>query len=90
MTVRLNEKFATPFVAPHELDNLRPAVSGALEALQKKNGPGSDFLGWMDLPVNYDKEEFARILDAATRIKKSCDILVVIGAFSISSRSTTL
>ena len=79
MTVRLNEKFATPFVAPHELDNLRPAVSGALEALQKKNGPGSDFLGWMDLPVNYDKEEFARILKAATRIKKSCDILVVIG-----------
>lgn len=79
MTVRLHEHFATPFVAPHEIENLKPAVSRAYDSLKKKNGPGNDFLGWIDLPVDYDKKEFARILNAAERIKKSCDILVVIG-----------
>ena len=47
--------------------------------LREKSGPGSDFLGWVHLPETYDREEFARIQAAAARIRKSCDVLVVIG-----------
>ena len=53
----------------------RPPTSFFIRA----RGAGSDFIGWLDLPVNYDKEEFARIKAAAERIKSSCDILIVIG-----------
>ena len=79
MTVKINEKFVMPFVGEHELVNICPAVSAAYKTLLDRNGPGNDFLGWVDLPVNYDKEEFARIKIAAEKIKKNCDILVVLG-----------
>ena len=79
MTVKINEKFATPFVGEHELASMRPAISAAYKTLLDRSGPGNDFLGWVDLPVAYDKEEFARIKVAAEKIKKSCDILVVLG-----------
>lgn len=79
MTVKLNEKFVTSFVGEHELTNIRPALSAAYKTLLDRNGPGNDFLGWVDLPVQYDKEEFARIKVAAEKIKKSCEILVVLG-----------
>ena len=55
------------------------AADAAYNTLVSRSGAGNDFLGWLDLPVNYDKEEFARIKLAAEKIKKSCDILVVIG-----------
>ena len=51
----------------------------AHKLLAEKNGAGSDFLGWMSLPVDYDKEEFARIKAAAERIKDKCDVFIVIG-----------
>ena len=54
-------------------------VRAAHEMLHEKTGPGGDFTGWVDLPVNYDKEEFARIKAAAGNIKSNCDALVVIG-----------
>ena len=79
MAVKLNEKFVSPFVAAHEVEGIRPALSAAYKTLMDRNGAGNDFLGWIDLPVDYDKEEFARIKIAAEKIKKSCDILVVLG-----------
>ena len=54
-------------------------MSAAHKTLSERSGAGSDFLGWVDLPVNYDKEEFERIKAAAERIKNSCDVLIVIG-----------
>ncbi len=79
MSVKLNSKFTESFIRSNELDNMQPAASAAFDLLMSKNGPGSDFLGWVDLPVNYDKKEFSEIKIAAEKIKKSCDVLVVIG-----------
>ena len=79
MSFCVNEKFLSGFLAAHELENLRPEAEGALARVTAKTGAGNDFLGWVDLPVEYDKDEFARIKCAAERIKKNCDILVVLG-----------
>ena len=79
MAIKLNDKFLTSFIRKEELANMQSAASSAYELLLSKKGPGSDFLGWVDLPVNYDKAEFSAIKAAAEKIKKSCDILVVIG-----------
>ncbi len=79
MSLTLNEKFLKGFVGEHEVAALTPHIRAAHETVLNRTGAGSDFLGWLDLPVNYDKEEFARIKAAAARIQKMCDILVVIG-----------
>ena len=79
MSIKLIDKFLNGFVSENEIKNMQPMADAAFNLVKEKNGPGSDFLGWVDLPVNYDKEEFARIKVAAEKIKKSCDILVVIG-----------
>ncbi|AGA56825.1 glucose-6-phosphate isomerase [Thermobacillus composti KWC4] len=70
---------ALPFVGQHEIDYLADAVRLAHDQLHNGTGAGSDFLGWINLPVNYDKEEFARIQAAAARIRENSDVLVVIG-----------
>ena len=72
-------KVLDKFVAPHEVDNLQAQVTVADEMIRKGTGPGADFLGWRDLPENYDREEFDRILKAAEKIKEDSDVLVVIG-----------
>ena len=77
--LRLNEAFAKSFVTKEALEKTAKDVAKAYGTVAERNGEGSDFLGWVDLPVDYDKEEFTRILSAAEKIKKSCDILVVIG-----------
>ena len=79
MSLKLNEKFVKDFVSAEELQNMQPMVDTAHSMLLNHSGPGSDFLGWMDLPVNYDRDEFAAIQAAAEKIKKSCDIFIVIG-----------
>ena len=79
MSIKLNDKFLKGFVNESEIDFMQPFADNAFELLTSGKGPGNDFLGWVDLPLNYDKEEFARIKVAAEKIKKSCDILVVIG-----------
>ena len=79
MSVKLNEKFLTGFLSEHEVDYLRPYASVAHEMLISGKGAGNDFHGWVNLPENYDKEEFARIKIAAEKIKQNSDILVVIG-----------
>ena len=72
-------KLLDKFVAPHEVDFLQAQVTAADEMIRKGTGPGADFLGWRDLPENYDREEFDRILKAAEKIKEDSDVLVVIG-----------
>ncbi|GGG04720.1 glucose-6-phosphate isomerase [Paenibacillus abyssi] len=70
---------ALSFVGQHEVDYLAGAVRLAHEQLHNGTGAGSDFLGWIDLPTNYDKEEFARIKQAAEKIKSDSEVLIVIG-----------
>ncbi|TDT60926.1 glucose-6-phosphate isomerase [Fonticella tunisiensis] len=67
------------FMNEHEIKYLQGQITDAHEKLHNKTGPGSDFLGWIDLPVNYDKDEFERILKAADKIKSNSDVLIVIG-----------
>jgi Glucose-6-phosphate isomerase len=70
---------ALPFFSEHELDYLAPQVSAAHKAIHEKTIQGNDFLGWLTLPTDYDKEEFARIQKAAEKIKSNSDALIVIG-----------
>ena len=79
MSLKLNDHYLQKFIRPEEYANIQPAITAAHEQLVSRKGPGNDFLGWVDLPENYDKEEFARIKVAAEKIRKSCDVLVVIG-----------
>ncbi|MDO5125999.1 MAG: glucose-6-phosphate isomerase [Ruminococcus sp.] len=79
MAIKLNAKYLEPFVQPHELEGIAPLVTAAHNTLASKSGLGNDFLGWVDLPENYDKEEFERIKKAAEIIKEKADILIVIG-----------
>ncbi|MBR2568107.1 MAG: glucose-6-phosphate isomerase, partial [Paenibacillus sp.] len=70
---------ALAFVGQHEIDYLAEPIRLAHEQLHNKTGVGSDFLGWIDLPFNYDKEEFARIKSAAKRIQDNSEVMIVIG-----------
>ena len=79
MSVKLNEKFLNGFVAPEEVTKISHLTKAAFDVVKSGSGAGSEFLGWVDLPVNYDKEEFARIQAAAEKIKGMCDVFVVIG-----------
>lgn len=72
-------KKALPYIGEQELDYLAPLVQAAHEQLHNKTGAGNDFLGWLDLPTDYDKEEFARIKQAAEKIKSDSDVLLVVG-----------
>ncbi len=79
MSLRLVDSYVSPFVGAQEYDYVQPLVTAAHNMLCEKSGQGSDFLGWMNLPRDYDKEEFARIGRAARKIQKSCDVFIVIG-----------
>lgn len=79
MPVRLNTKYLEGFVNDEDIKAIAPEVDAAVELLNSRTGAGNDFLGWLDLPVNYDKEEFARIQQAAQKIRNDSDVLVVIG-----------
>lgn len=70
---------AVPFIAEHEVENMEKPVADAKEVLVGRTGAGNDFLGWIDLPVNYDKEEFSRIKKAAEKIQGDSEVLLVIG-----------
>ncbi|MBK8969322.1 MAG: glucose-6-phosphate isomerase [Saprospiraceae bacterium] len=77
--ISLNLTHTTNFIEPAEFDAIEPQVQAAAAVLEHRSGPGNEFLGWLDLPVNYDQAEFARILEAAQRIREQSTVLVVIG-----------
>lgn len=79
MAIKLNAKYLEPFVQSHELDAIAPLVSAAHKTLESRSGLGNDFLGWVNLPEDYDKDEFERIKKAAQRIQEKADVLIVIG-----------
>ena len=79
MTIRLNDTYIKPFIDEAELAAIKAEVSAAHKTLLDGTGEGNDFLGWVDLPNAYDKEEYARIKTAAKKIQNSCDVFVVIG-----------
>ncbi|MFB5936688.1 glucose-6-phosphate isomerase [Peribacillus frigoritolerans] len=79
MTISFDYSNALAFMKKSEVDNLSEFVKVAHKMLHEKTGPGSDYLGWVHLPLNYDKSEFERIKQAAERIKKHSDAMVVIG-----------
>lgn len=79
MTVKLNSKYVEKFINQNEFLAMKPQLEAAHQTLKNKSGLGNDFLGWVNLPTDYDKEEFARIKAAAKRIKEKADILIVIG-----------
>ena len=70
---------ALKFVRAHEVESMKAITLAAAELLKSRKGAGNDFLGWIDLPVNYDKEEFSRIKAAAKRIQSDSDVLLVAG-----------
>ncbi len=70
---------AAPFIGAEEVKFMEAQTMAVKDVLVRKKGAGSDFLGWIDLPVNYDKEEFARIQKAAEQIKADSEVLLVIG-----------
>lgn len=79
MALKFNSSFAESFVSKTELMNMETKAVEAMNTLMNKTGEGNDFLGWVDLPTEYDKEEFGRIQKAAEYIKKNADVLIVIG-----------
>ncbi len=79
MSVSFNTKHLSSFISEEEFSAIYPQVAAAHRLLEDKTGPGNDFLGWMYLPRDYDKEEFARIQAAAAQIRSDSDVLVVAG-----------
>lgn len=77
--VKFDYSKASCFISEAEVESMKKIVTDAKEVLTSRTGAGNDFLGWLDLPVNYDKEEFARIKAAAEKIKSDSEVLIVIG-----------
>ena len=72
MAVTLSDKHVKQFISDEEYTAIAPQIAAAHELLHSKKGLGNDFTGWVDLPVDYDKEEFDRIKKAAEKIKSNC------------------
>ena len=79
MTLKLNDSYVKPFISDDAYAAIQPEISAAHRTLLEGSGAGSDFLGWVTLPDDYDREEFARIKAAAEKIKKSCDVFILVG-----------
>ena len=79
MSIRLNDKFVKSFIDADAYKSVEGEAAKAYETVARRDGAGNDFLGWVDLPVDYDKDEFSRIKQAAARIQKSCDVFIAIG-----------
>jgi glucose-6-phosphate isomerase len=77
--IKLDYKNSMNFISKEEIENLDVYIKEAHKVLHKKSGAGNDFLGWVELPNNYDKKEFSRIKEAAEKIKSDSEVLVVIG-----------
>ena len=79
MSIKFKDGYAAEFLAEDDYAGIKAHVSTAHKCLEAKNGLGNDFLGWVDLPVDYDKEEFTRIKKAAEKIINDTDVFIVIG-----------
>ena len=79
MQVTFDYSKTAPFISEDEIKNMKKLALDAKEVLVSRTGAGNDFLGWIDLPVNYDKEEFSRIKKAAAKIQSDSEVLLVIG-----------
>ena len=79
MSIKLNFNYAGEFADEAKLLAMQDEVTAAHKTLREGTGAGSDYLGWIDLPVNYDKAEFAEIKASAEQIKKDSEVLVVLG-----------
>ena len=79
MTLKFNSKYSESIVTKADIEAIAPKAVAAMDTLMSKTGEGNDFLGWIDLPTNYDKEEFDRIKKSAEFIKKNAEVLIVIG-----------
>ncbi|MBR3630874.1 MAG: glucose-6-phosphate isomerase, partial [Oscillospiraceae bacterium] len=79
MSLKLNTNYLDSFVTKEDMAGIRPQIELAAKTLHDGTGLGSDFLGWLHLPTDYDKEEFARIKAAAKKIQGNSDVLIVIG-----------
>lgn len=77
--IKFDSSKLTPFVHENELSEMQAMVNAANTELREGTGAGNDFRGWLDLPVDYDKDEFARIKKAAKKIQKDSDVLICIG-----------
>ena len=77
--IKLNAGNVLPFARRAELDQMRPQLEAAHDLLRKGNGPGCEYLGWLNWPNDYDRAELARVRKAAARIRRDSDVLVVIG-----------
>lgn len=77
--IKITLDYTNSFISEEEIQNLQPYVKTSAELLEEGKGPGSDFLGWIELPSNFDKEEFKKIKLAAEGIQKNSDVLLVIG-----------
>lgn len=79
MSLNLRADYLKDFVSEDDILSLQREVTAAHELLHSGKGPGAEYTGWLDLPVDYDREEFARIKVAAEKIQKTADVLIVIG-----------
>lgn len=79
MGISVNTEYVEDFISKIQLSSLKKKVESCHEMLHNKTGEGADYTGWVDLPVNYDKEEFERIKVAADKIRRQADVLIVIG-----------
>ena len=79
MSVTLNTNYLGSFITEEDMAGIKPQVETAAKMLHDRSGLGNDFLGWLNLPTDYDKDEFARIKAAAKKIQGNSDVLIVIG-----------
>ncbi|MBU5485355.1 glucose-6-phosphate isomerase [Clostridium sp. MSJ-11] len=77
--ITLDLNYAKPYLKDEEVTYFQPYINEAHKMLHEGTGTGNDYIGWIDLPINYDKEEFNRIKEAAEKIKKNSEVLIVIG-----------
>ena len=78
-TIRFDYTPALEFIAQREVDRIGQQADDARKELLSREGLGNDYLGWIDLPIDYDKEEFAKIKEAAAKIRSDSEVLIVIG-----------
>lgn len=79
MSISFRYNYAKDFIRENDLKGLENQIRAAHNTINERNGLGNDFLGWVNLPIDYDKEEFARIKKAAEKIRSDTDVLIVIG-----------